>query len=65
MKSRCLNFVFCSVAMYESTGDTAQLTIFFRVVDKNFKITEELAALVPVKDTTEATDMYTQPCKVP
>jgi hypothetical protein len=52
---------FCSVAINESTDatDNAQLAISIHGHGKNFKIMEELAALVPFKDTTKVTDLYT------
>jgi hypothetical protein len=54
-----LSFVFYSLPISESTDatDTAQLAIFFYGVE-DFKIMEELAALGPAKETTEATDLY-------
>jgi hypothetical protein len=56
-----LNFVFYSIATDENTDatDAAQLAIFVHGFDNNFKIMEELDALVPLKDTTKATDLYT------
>ncbi|KAG8235640.1 hypothetical protein J437_LFUL013631 [Ladona fulva] len=47
-------------ALDESTDatDTAQLAIFIRGIDKEFNITEELASLVPLKDTTRSVDLY-------
>ncbi|KMQ83319.1 general transcription factor ii-i repeat domain-containing protein 2-like protein [Lasius niger] len=38
--------------------DTAQLTIFIRGIDNEFNITEELASLVPLKNTTKSVDLY-------
>jgi hypothetical protein len=49
LKSKCLNFVAYSVAMDESTHATD---------GADEKIMEELAALVPLKDTKMATDLY-------
>jgi Spin-doc zinc-finger len=60
-KFRCKKFVFYSIAMDESPdiNDIAQLAIFIRGVDEYYNITEELAALIPLKDTTKSTDLYT------
>ncbi|KAG8234409.1 hypothetical protein J437_LFUL012794 [Ladona fulva] len=57
---RCATFNFYSIALDESTDatDTAQLAIFIRGIDKEFNITEELASLVPLKDTTRSVDLY-------
>lgn len=38
-------------------GDTAQLAIFVRGVDNDFVITEEMAALFPMKGTTKGIDI--------
>jgi hypothetical protein len=59
--SKCLNLYFYSVAMNESTDarDTVQLAIIIHGIDENFKIMEELAALVPFKGTRKATDLFT------
>jgi hypothetical protein len=56
-----VNFVVYSVAMDESTDatDTVQLAIFDYGVDKNFKMMEELTALVPLKGTIMTADLYT------
>jgi hypothetical protein len=65
-KSKCLNFVFCSVDMNESkdaTG-TAQLAIFIHGVNKNFKIIDELAALYPLR-TVQRLLICTELCKIP
>ena len=54
------NFKFYSLALDESTDatDTAQVAIFVRGIDNDFNITEEMAALVSLKDTTTANDIY-------
>ena len=59
LKYRATNFQFYSLALDESgdASDTAQLAIFLRGVDKDFIITEELAALVPLKGTTKTIDL--------
>uniref|UniRef100_A0ABM5FVD0 General transcription factor II-I repeat domain-containing protein 2A-like n=1 Tax=Pogona vitticeps TaxID=103695 RepID=A0ABM5FVD0_9SAUR len=48
------------MAIDESTDatDTAQLAIFIRGIDDKYNITEEMAALVPLKDITKARDLY-------
>ena len=57
---RASNFKFYSLALDESTDatDTAQVAIFVRGIDNDFNITEEMAALVSLKDTTKANDIY-------
>ena len=47
------------MALDESTNirSTAQLAIFIREIDDNFEITEELAAIIPLKDTTRGIDL--------
>ena len=44
--------------MVDSTDatDTAQLAIFIRGVDDEYDVTEEMAALVTLKDTTKSRD---------
>ena len=56
----CKDFVWYSLALDESTDaqDTAQLIIFIRGIDGNFKVTEELLALESLKDTTTGQDLY-------
>ena len=51
--------MFRSLALDESTDirSTAQLAIFIRGVDDYFEITEELAAIVPIKGTTRGSDL--------
>ena len=57
---RASNFRFYSLALDESTDstDTAQVAIFIRGIDDDFNITEEMAALLSLKDTTKANDIY-------
>jgi hypothetical protein len=38
--------------------DTAQMAIFFRGIDENHIITEELCSLVPILGTTTGQDLY-------
>lgn len=54
------DFVCYSLALDESTDiqDTAQLLIFVRGVDENFRITEELLSLEAMKHTTTGQDLY-------
>ncbi|XP_075053814.1 general transcription factor II-I repeat domain-containing protein 2-like [Mixophyes fleayi] len=60
LKSRAAIFKFYAMAIDESTDatDTAQLAIFIRGIDDEYNITEEMASLVPLKDTTKASDLY-------
>lgn len=60
LQEKILDFKYFSLAIDESTDvtDTAQLCIFVRGVDENFHISEELLALVPMKDTTKGCDIY-------
>ncbi|CAH1105999.1 unnamed protein product [Psylliodes chrysocephalus] len=57
---RSSHFVYYSVALDESTDltDTAQLAVFIRGIDRNFSVTEEMAALVPMKGITRGCDLY-------
>jgi hypothetical protein len=59
LKDRASNFVFYSIALYESTDitDTSQLAIVIRGIDDNFNITEEMAALFLKKGTTKGSDL--------
>ncbi|XP_050528216.1 general transcription factor II-I repeat domain-containing protein 2B-like [Daktulosphaira vitifoliae] len=60
LKERISKFIFYSLALDESTdlSDTIQLAIFVRGVDSNFNITEELAALFPMKGTTKSCNIF-------
>lgn len=60
LKARAQKFAFYSVALDESTDmtDTAQLAIFVRGIDQCFTITEEMAALFPMKGTTKGSDIH-------
>ena len=57
--AKARNFSSYSLALDESTDirSTAQLAIFIRGVDDYFEITEELAAIVPIKGTTRDSDL--------
>ncbi|KAL3874919.1 hypothetical protein ACJMK2_037871 [Sinanodonta woodiana] len=52
-------FIWHSVAFDESTdvSDTAQLLIFIRGMDENFKITEDIAGLYSMYDMTKGRDV--------
>lgn len=56
----CSSFVFFSIALDESTdaSDTAQVAFFIRGVNNEFQITEELASLVSLKDSTKSVDLF-------
>ena len=60
MESKAANFKFYALAMVNSTDvtDMAYLAIFIRGIDVEYNVTEELAALVPLKDTTKSRDLY-------
>ena len=54
------SFRWLSIALDESTDiqDTAQLLIYFRGIDENFEITEELLSIESIKDTVSRNDLY-------
>ena len=58
LESKAANFKFYALAMDDSTDatDMAQLAIFIRGIDDEYKVTEEMASLVPLKDTTKSRD---------
>lgn len=60
------NFIWYSVALDESTdlSDTAQLLIFIRGVTENFEITEDLAGLCSIHNTTKGKDIFDELKKV-
>ncbi|XP_023027985.2 general transcription factor II-I repeat domain-containing protein 2-like [Leptinotarsa decemlineata] len=59
LKERVSQFVYYSIALDESTDitDTAQLAVFIRGIDVNFVVTEEMAALFPMKGSTRGCDV--------
>ena len=58
LESKAANFKFYALVMGNSSDatDTAQLAIFIRGVDDEYDVTEEMAALVTLKDTTKSRD---------
>ena len=59
LKSDIEKYVSVSPALDESTdiGSTAQLLIFIRGVTENFQISEELFAMISLKDQTQGSDL--------
>ena len=59
VKEECTNCVLFSLALDESNDikNTAQLLIFIRTIDLNFRINEELASMEPMKGTTTGEDL--------
>lgn len=59
LKSIASSLEYYSLSLDENTNvsDIAQLAIFARGVDKDCVITEEMAALVPLKGTTKVIDL--------
>ena len=57
--AKARKFSWYSLALDESTvvRSTAQLALFVRGVDDDFEVTEELAAIVPMKGTTRGIDL--------
>ncbi|KAL3847217.1 hypothetical protein ACJMK2_018139 [Sinanodonta woodiana] len=53
-------FIWYSVTLDESTdvSDTAQMLIFIRGVDENFKITEDIAGFCSMYNMTKGRDVY-------
>ena len=62
LKQKVKEFCFYSLAMDESIDccDTAQLVIYIRGVDKDFNISEELAAMQSMKGRTTGKDICTE-----
>ena len=65
LKEKAKDFVYFSLALDESNDvqDTAQLLIFIRGVNSNFEVTEELAALQSLMDTTTGEDIFGKVCQ--
>ena len=61
LKRKVKSFIAFSVAIDESTDitDVVQLAIFIRGVGDTLKVTEEFVELVPMLDTTTASDIFT------
>ena len=59
LMAKARNFSSYSLALDESTDirSTAQLEIFIRGVDDYFEVTEDPAAIVPIKSTTRGSDL--------
>ena len=53
LESKAANFKFCSLVIDETTDttDMTHLAIFIRGADDKYIVTEEMAYLVPLKDT--------------
>ena len=62
LQSEVGSFDFFPLALDESCDvrDTAQLLIFLRGITRDFKLTEELAAMRPMKGTTTGSDLFTE-----
>ena len=60
LESKAANFKFYASVMDNSTDliDMAQFAIFLRRTDDEYNVTEEMASLVPLKDTTKSRDLY-------
>lgn len=65
LKEKAKDFVFFSLAMDESNDvqDTAQLLIFIRGLNSNFEVSEDLAALQSLTDTTTGEDIFGKVCQ--
>ena len=62
LKQKVNEFCFCLLAMDENIDccDTAQLVIYFRGIDKDFNISEELAAMLSMKGRIIGKDICTE-----
>ena len=60
LEKRPSEFEYYSLALDESTdaADTAQLVVFIRGIDSKFNLTEELANLHSLNDTTTGVDIF-------
>ena len=65
LKEKAKDFVFFSLTLDESNDvqDTAQLLIFIRGVNSNFEVSEDLAALQSLTDTTTGEDIFGKVCQ--
>jgi hypothetical protein len=65
LKNKCQSFTKFSLALDESTDtcDTAQLLIFIRRIDAKFEITEQLAGLQSLKETTTGENIFQKLCE--
>lgn len=61
-KLKTKTFQYFSLALDESTDiiDFSQLIIFIRGIDEKFGITEEVAAVCTLKETTRGEDIFLQ-----
>ena len=62
LTEKAKSFITYSFAVDESTdiADISQVAVFIRGVDEDLNITEELAALLPLTETTKGTDVMTE-----
>lgn len=62
LKRKAKGFSFFSICIDESTDlqDTAQLLVFIRGIDKNFKIIEELVGLCPMFGRTTGKEIFNE-----
>ena len=60
MESKAAHYKCYAWAMGDSTDatDAAQLAIFFGGIDDKYNATEEMAFLMPLKDTTKSRGLY-------
>ena len=60
LESKAANLKFYALAMGDSTDttDSAQLDIFITGIEDEYNVIEEMASLVPLKDTTKSKDLY-------
>ena len=60
LESKTATIKFHALVIDDSTDaiDTAQLAISIRGIDDEHNVTEEMASLVPLQDTTKSRDLY-------
>lgn len=60
LKSKAANFKWYALVLNGDTGATgmAQLAIFIRGTDDEYNVTDEMTALVPLKDTSKSLDIH-------